>query len=385
MGIWGMCLLIIGVILVALMTHPDFITLGWDIVSVYLGSFSQFENISLITAGQNILLFAAIDLVLSFLILYLIKPKKEENSLVHFTGIFNNGPVDFYFLITLEEAFRYLFVVIIAMKWLHTTSLWVIVFMLIGNIIWALLHLFNYKNPEDRKVKLVLPQFITGLLYFYILIRYGFFITLIVHLTFDFIILSSEKLQDNTTAKIINFVYWLVVGGIAWWLMATLNLSFAPIIALLASPVIIAPELGIFEMAILLIAVEAVLMLISNFLLLDDVSTPKNDNKATPSLGDWLVAIAGITTIYIGIIYGLTWLLGHWVINPYTTALIVSMLMIFFSSPKSGSAMANLWFFSSPTTFIYVFVALAFGFWPSLAILGITLFITSIPILFMYY
>lgn len=68
---------------------------------------------------------------------------------------------------------------------------------LIGNSIWALLHLTNYKEKRDRKILRVLPQFILGISITYVFVKYGFFGAVMAHFMINVLALAGHKVIRN--------------------------------------------------------------------------------------------------------------------------------------------------------------------------------------------
>ncbi|PIP69304.1 hypothetical protein COW91_00220 [Candidatus Nomurabacteria bacterium CG22_combo_CG10-13_8_21_14_all_32_8] len=77
------------------------------------------------------------------------------------------------------------------------------VLFLIGNSLWALIHLSNYKKREDRKILRVLPQFIGGIFYTYIFLKYGLLATVLEHVVFNIILLSTYLVLPKLKIRVL--------------------------------------------------------------------------------------------------------------------------------------------------------------------------------------
>lgn len=90
---------------------------------------------------------------------------------------------------------------------------------LIGNSLWAYHHLSNYQDPRDRKLLLVLPQFIGGIFFSYVFIQYGFWATIFVHFGCNAILDKSCPFQKITKHTVTNMVYSVSCAFISYLIM----------------------------------------------------------------------------------------------------------------------------------------------------------------------
>ena len=105
----------------------------------------------------------------------------------------------FFVLVVIEEFFaRWFFLGILTQaSFLSGTFAFYLLF-LIGNGIWALMHLNNFKNKEDQHVLRTLPQFVGGIFFTFIFVESYIII---------FIIKSIFIITINNIG--INFLYYL--------------------------------------------------------------------------------------------------------------------------------------------------------------------------------
>jgi hypothetical protein len=68
-----------------------------------------------------------------------------------------------------------------------------ILLFVLGNGIWSLIHLFNFKNKADWNPILVLPQFVAGFFPTLVYIPYGFFGALMAHVIYDMILFAADR------------------------------------------------------------------------------------------------------------------------------------------------------------------------------------------------
>lgn len=363
-------LFIVAMIVFAFYSHFSFITLAKDVLAVYSGDFA----VKALTLDETIRISIQLMLttfVVAMICLYFMPKGKSIN---HF-NLFKNGPQGVYLTIFLEEYFtRYLILGVLA-KWLNFAFWPTMILMLIANTAWAALHLMNYDDPSERKPLAVLSQFVTGLLFFYIFMRYGFWITLLVHLSFDFMLFSADKVQTTIVENLANLVFWFAALGITLWVAHYFHIAI-PSIAPWLNNVLIMPG-GMWPMVIFMVIAFSVAGIAENLFGFDHVAVDREILKQ--SIPDVVFTKFWKYIVRVLIILALSWILSHWIEAAFTKAVIISMILIYLQQPKSGSAMANLWFTDMPITFLYVFVALTFPFWPAVLILTIPSLVNYIP------
>ncbi len=152
----------------------------------------------------------------------MLSPKKEEK-------LFKRV----YLIVVLEEfSARLLFLGIFYKLPVFHNPVGFYTLFLVGNTLWALVHLGNFKSKEDRSPLLVLPQFIGGVSLTYIFMKYGFFPAFIAHFVYNCVLFAASKRQETNWVdfKLIQLgAVYMVIG----WLLLDRPLSdtmtwFAP-------------------------------------------------------------------------------------------------------------------------------------------------------------
>jgi hypothetical protein len=226
-----------------------------------------------------------------------------------------------------------------------------------------------FKDSRDRKPLVILPQLLTGFILGFIYIKYGFVMTLLIHLTYDFIILATDKKQNTIGANFLNSIFWLLVFGVTSWILNSNGINTIDTVRdwFTQSEVLQKPTENLWLMGVVLLNFASVFHFLTHFLGLDRTSKTAEGLEKL-NLVTILIAAAVGCILASGLILGLNWVAGLFVTNFASRAILVATALTFLSTPKSGSAMANLWFTDIPITFLQVFIALAFGFWPSVLI-----------------
>ncbi len=369
---WTLLVFVAFLIIFAFVSKFDFKSEINDLIMIYQGKFTTVSSLTIWEAFKVIINLSSMVVILSIGSLYFV-PKTKSYDANKLSSIFHKGPMVFYQIIIFEELFaRFLFVTVISQWLLKASPETTVILMLIGDAAWAALHYYNFKNKEDRKLLVVLPQFLAGLIFGFAYIKYGFFIALLVHLTFDFIILSTDKKQENFAPNFLNAIYWLIVFGISSWILSSHNLNTFQILGgwFTESTKLSIPTNDMWLVATLVINFSAALNFLGHFAGFDKVGEPANELEKLTFF--WVVVLfLGISIATTSLILGVNWVAENFISDLALRAVIVATVVTLIRKPKSGSAMANLWFTDIPIIFIKVFVALLFPFWTTVFIFTI--------------
>lgn len=137
----------------------------------------------------------------------------------HSSSLFN-GPESIletlFMFVIIEELFaRWLFLGVLAEmpNVAIPGNIWFYTMLLIGNGIWAMIHLYNYKDPGERQLIRALPQFISGLFFSYIYVKFGLFVTILTHFGSNAILFASSKNTLWDKRELRKLVLFLFFGG----------------------------------------------------------------------------------------------------------------------------------------------------------------------------
>lgn len=249
----------------------------------------------------------------------------------------------------------------------------------LGNIGFAIAHFGNYKKKSERSILRVIPQFVGGIAFTYLYLRYGLWITIATHFYYDVILVSSMKEQKPGIAMVVNTIYYTVAGAIALILMNVGGLSLTDLTPWFTSAQIVSLEgYTFFDYVIILLLAESVFTLVGNLLLLDPINTNKEALKTV------LKASAMQTVFWLvlgtSVFFGLNWLFGLIIPNsPIGHAMGLTIALSFLSFTKSGSALARATLVDLPATFLMVAAYITLGFWPTLGIVAIFYGVNYLP------
>lgn len=370
---WSLIALIVLLIAFAFVTKFNFVDFIKEVFGFYTGNEANVvHNQSVWQYVADILNISLLMIGIAFLS-SIFTPKGKSFDRSGLSKIFSKGPTPFYYIIIFEELIaRFLFITVVARWLLHADHNTLIVCLVIGNAIWAALHYWNYKDPNDRKLLVVLPQFAGGIILGYVYIKYGFFVTLVIHLTYDFIVLVTDKKQNNFAENFIGGIYWLIVFGVSYWILSYNEIN--PFNALWQwvsqSEVFGKPTDNLWLMAVIMINIYSLFNLATDFVGLDRPS------KGIEGREGWTLARTLIISFAAGLVGVLmilfnNWFYGLFIYDFVTRSIVVAFSLTLLVTPTSGSAMADVWFTSIPILFLDVILISAFGFWPSVFILAI--------------
>ena len=289
--------------------------------------------------------------------------------------ILQKGPWFLFLVVLLEELFaRWLFLGVIA-KLLGGTPVAFYACFIVGNALWALIHMGNFKNKEERSPLRVIPQIIGGIAFTYIFVRYGFWVALMAHYLYNLVLLASKKKQWPGRVDRYRFGYYLAVVVIGWILASAAGVNILSIGPWLKGQLVPLDSFGFWQYAILLVLIGGIVDVIAEFLGLDVARGDDSTIQIMSSLLGLMLVVVFFTTV----ILGGNWLLSHVVDDPLSRALILTVLMSLTSTAKSGSAIARTTLVNLPSTYFTVVAFTVLGFWPAVGLSVILIVVNYVP------
>lgn len=267
----------------------------------------------------------------------------------------------FFVIVLLEELFaRWFFLGLLTkIPFLSGTIAFYALF-LIGNGIWALIHLSNFKEENDRKMLRVLPQFVAGAFFTYVFVKYGLLAVILAHFASNAVLFAVHKVQR------INMVDGLIIGYGALCAVISYALIEKPLADILPwfadNPMFRLQGWEFWDYVKVSIFLSSCIVVIFGLLLYDRGEAGKK--KSDKNIG-FIGYIVGIP-IVIGLLYGLYALLGLVIANVPYRVLVLAILFSFLQKGASGSALARTFWSGLPDTYITMCILQALGFWPAL-------------------
>lgn len=379
LGLWSFFGLLILALIFTILTKFDIQGFFRDFAGLFQGDLTT-KTMSLVDSIKLIIPASLIMLVIALVTAKLFINSKEasENRASYAKDFFKNGPILMYLTILAEEVFARLLFLGLLRTWLHADNTTTIILFMTGNLLWSLVHLTNY-NKGKRKLVYALPAFIVGIFLGYLFIRYGFWLTFIVHLTYDFIALVGDKKQTTLGKDIVNFGYWLLVTLVLVLFMTNNHANVLNLIPWFNGSVNI--DINLSQMILIYLFITSLSGLFPSLLSLDSVSTQSNQKLFKGGLFSTVFyMILGVIFLALMVLL-FNWLVGLFVHDPLIRSIIVVAILTLFSTPKTGSAAANLWFFSIINIFVLVFVVSYFPFWTAILIVSLGVLVEMPPMI----
>lgn len=241
---------------------------------------------------------------------------------------------------------------------------------LVGNTLWALVHLWNYEEREDRHVVRVLPQFISGLFYMFVFVQFGFFWTLIAHFSFNAMLFGIAKRKNGFTDDISYGLYWGVVAAIAGYFFFSSSAALSIVQGWVVGDFIKMAGAGFWDYFLAIVAISAISEFALSIVGYDVRGTSKEEHVGI--LG-YLISVP----IMIGLIL-LGVFLGEKVgASQLSVVLFITLALTVMTKVDTMSALSRIWFNGLIGTFLIVGAIMTLGFSTSFLLL-----LAYYPILF---
>ncbi|MBP7847626.1 CPBP family intramembrane metalloprotease [Patescibacteria group bacterium] len=301
----------------------------------------------------------AVKLIVALIVAYSIKailgaPKKRVDILFKpkmarwFQILFN--------IVLLEEVFaRFLFIGILAS--LSHSPFWFYAFLLVGNAIWAYVHIYNY-DKEDRNILRVSSQFIGGIFIGFTYIKFGFWAAVLVHFMFNTVPFAAIKSESWPSGKTMRKVGISVIIAVLCYLL--LNKPLSDILQWTNWDItsFVLTGWSWYHYLLAYLCVVSLQNVIFTLLLYDKSAITQKTEKVE----DWLMLL-GAMFLMLGGIYLATYLLGF-VVEPMTIRIfIISLFMVMMLKTPSTNAAMRMFWGNMVATFVLACSLLALPLW----------------------
>ncbi len=323
----------------------------------------------------NIIALLLINGALAFAIGIPVNKKQKSHNMAALQALLDKGPMPLFTVVFFEELMaRGLFLGLGTLIFKGDIAFYILFFL--GNAIWALIHLTNYTDEKERSILKVIPQFISGLVFTYIFVRYGFFVAILSHFLFNVILMSTSKetMPDRTT--VFGLLYY---GGIGLILLLVANgqeINLGQIEPWLTNKLVPLDSFGFAQYAVILLLVECATGVLVNVLLLDKMILSKETEEITSSA--WMIIFASL--IHIGIILVGNWLLSLIFSDLVTRATVIAVFLCLTTSSYSGSSLTRVCLANIPSTFLVVVATTVLGFWYALGLIMLIVAVGFVPL-----
>jgi hypothetical protein len=280
----------------------------------------------------------------------------------HAVGKMFSGISNHYLLMTAtvaaEEVFARLLFLGVPL-WLgdgHLSMGWFWALFLVGNSIWAVIHLSNYKDPKERHLLRVLPQFLGGVVFTVIFIEFGFFGALAVHLAYNNLLFSMMRKGVFNRGELVAILWHSLIAAVsAFFLIYKSGKSLLDMTYWLNSDITSYQIPGWSTMDYLwgVLLATSLLFIIGDLLQFDLYCDDYQEH-----IYDNLLKAVGVIVFAFGAFIGLQFLGTPFEMRVAVMALIFMVI----SRTASGSGMSRIFWIGIPGLMIQLCATLALGF-----------------------
>jgi hypothetical protein len=261
-------------------------------------------------------------------------------------------------IVVVEEIFaRWLFLEAFAKMNLFSGTLAFYFLFLIGNSIWSLLHLVNFGEEKDRKILRVLPQFVSGIFFAFVFVKFGLLATILTHFACNALFFACHKTKPFDSADYRVMAYNFSVLAFSY---ALINKPFSEVLPWFASvPKFRLEAWAFWDYALLSIFFSALLSLIFDLLHYDRSETEKKGFDSDRGIVDWILESIYVTGSFL-FAYDL---LADIIVDIPSRFLVMGLVLSFLCKTESFSAIARVFWICLIEVYLAMCVLLAIGFW----------------------
>lgn len=287
--------------------------------------------------------------------------KHGQHAISRFFEEMHEGHYFFFFFVfvLIEELFaRWFFLGLLTkIPFLSGTVAFYALF-LIGNSIFALIHLKNFREEKDRKVLRVLPQFISGIFCTYVFVKYGLLAAILTHFASNAVLFGAHKIQRINAIDGLIVGYGVLCAAISYALIEKPLTDILPWFA--DNPVFHLEGWEFWDYVKVSVFLSSCFVVVSGLLLYDRDEAGKSGKDI--GLIGYLIGIP----LFILLVYGVYAFLGLFITNVPYRVFVLAILFVFLRTDASGSAIARTFWVSLPSIYLTVCILQALDFWSAI-------------------
>ncbi len=267
----------------------------------------------------------------------------------------------FFVLVLVEElVFRWLFLGLLTKISFFSGTIAFYGLCVVGVVIFALMHLSNYKNSEDRNILRALPHFVGGIFLAYVFVKYGLLAAILTHFASNAVAFATYKVQRANIVDGMLVGYSLLCAAASYALMDKPLSEMA--VWFINTPVFQIPGWGFRDYFLVSVFLPSCLSATFGLLLYDRGNAGKDETGVLASIGYQLAA----APIIIGLLFLIYWGFGFVITNVSYRVLILAIIFCFLHRGASANAMSRTFWSSLPTRYISICIMEALGFWAAI-------------------
>lgn len=353
----------------------------------YLMGGWHFSSLAYQNPAGTILSLIVIDTVLAWIFGVMLKSLSHDTPASAVADVINSMKgkhnfATFFFAAFMEEVYaRWLFLGILPTVLNPTTFVWWTL-LILGNSSWALIHLMNFEK-KDRRIIWILPQFIGGLIFSLVYVKFGFLAAVYCHLGSNALLLCVHKVEDVTEKDILPASYCVLVSGLSLALMSLgnnfSNFEIGKLLEQLSVGDSSLDRLEIIDWISITILTTFLLKSLTTLLMYDaGMVEPNGNSKDLPKLRELALGFV-LLTIIISLVFTLARLFCP---SNGMIALLCAMLVCCLFRTNSGSGTARNFWLTMPK-FLVLAMAFEYGGIFALTASIFAIILLYIPLLFL--
>lgn len=368
-SIWSATGLWLGMVLLACFTGGYQIFFN-DVWIFLLGGFQEIRsnNLEFLMMIPLILAITSIELPLSLyggILQHRVAGKTGAHSVDRWLDSLRKGNLFLeFFAITLAEEIcaRWFFLGILTKITALSGTFGFIFLFFVGNSLWSLVHLRNFKNKKDWHIIRVLPQFIGGIFYTYAFVKFGLMGAVLTHFASNSIAFALRKEHNTSKIDLMIILYSAILIAVSYYSM---DKPISDIMIWFTNGANFSlKDWNFFDYIKISIFFTALSTLIFEILLFDSGAERELDVilKIVSEVGFLmtLLIIAGSILLFFYVLFGL---LGLAIDSVPYRVLILSILLAFLKNDDSGSSVSRTFWTVLPLNYISICIIQALGFW----------------------
>ncbi|MEI7653461.1 MAG: CPBP family intramembrane glutamic endopeptidase [bacterium] len=377
MGLWSAFSIVLVLFVLTLIGGVSYAQLLSNILSFVLGNLSAVprgasENLtSAVLNTVAVILITLLGAIVSGLI-FSKGSKSYDADLLD--KLLDKGSLKIFLLILGEEMFARGLILGVGTMLLKGEVAFYVLFLL-GNAIWALIHLSNFSDKSERKVLRVIPQFVGGVAFTYIFVRYGLGAAIMAHWIYDVILFAMRKEKLPSFANLFTIGYYALLGTVLFLLSNGQGVNLSDATPWLNGHIVPLEAYGLIQYAILLTLIDSLISVVVGFFLLDSYDV----TDLTVKMQSNLFVFFAQALLAAGMIVTSNWVLSFVVSEPQVRALITAIGLGLIIPTTSGSMLARATLTSLPGTFLTVIAFTVLGFWSAVGLSMIFILVDLLP------
>lgn len=363
LGLWsavGIAVLLFWSTLIGGVSYGNLIQGIGNLVSGYVSFIPNGSEDSLATASMNIVAVVLMTLATALIAGALFSRGAKSYEIEKLDALLDKGALYVFAIILIEELFtRGLFLGLGTMLFKGDFAFYVL--FIGGNAIWAWTHLANFSDKSERSILRVVPQFVGGIGFTYIFVRYGLGAAIMAHYLYDAILFATRKEIMPNGVTWFTLIYYAVLALILFFVNNASGIGLANVVPWINNDLKPLDSFSFIQYATLLVMIDSIVSVTANVLLLD-TSAVKRDTAEKMSN---VVVLLLTGLLYTVIVLGGNLLLSLIVHDVATRAVVLTIILALMSPTTSGSMLARSTLVGLPSTFFTVAAFSVLGFMPA--------------------